>query len=543
MDRYALEYNLKLMRSFFHLFLLLASLSAYSQNTSYGLVNIERGGEAHIYNHLNFFELLQNNHQGIIGTERGATNGYISFMSGATYTGGHNRAFVDGYVRSYQNGIFVFPVGDNGEYRPMMIMKSSSQNPTDAAYYSSDPSVAMTSPFVGKFQGVVPSDGPYERSAKSNDLSKISDKEYWDINGNTATKISLSWNTTSSIQTLTNGILYDLTIVGWTGTHWVKIPSAIDVNSFFGKPSDMTSGSITTIIDIIPNTYRVYTLAALVPDEGRVFAENNQINTISQGKSKAYTIPYNSRLNDTNLLISVQHSAAQYGTITNSTMLGYNYTASNSFIAIDTILTIATILNKRTNVTTFDTFINRILVRYYAQDEDHTMTSSSIQLGKIYQKNQAVLITYTCKGKLGTVSQYQSGKFNYSSSQYDKIDTIVHIVTTDYMGLNITKDTSRYIVKLRAKPASISASSKTNYQIQNLITSEPGMNFWKLPSDLVQNHKWIQIKIFNLNGKLIYQGSKDNLEWHPVNEPNGFYSYQILLDDGIEISDKILLAK
>jgi hypothetical protein len=87
--------------------------------------------------------------------------------------------------------------------------------------------------------------------------------EYWDVNGTVASNISLTWNSASTIQSLTAEKLSNLTIVGWDGSKWVKIPSAVDVTSIMGSTSTFTSGSITTTSPIIPNTYSVYTLAGI----------------------------------------------------------------------------------------------------------------------------------------------------------------------------------------------------------------------------------------------------------------------------------------
>jgi hypothetical protein len=83
----------------------------------------------------------------------------------------------------------------------------------------------------------------------------VDNVEYWDINGAESAKITLTWDATSAIGSLTS-----LTILGWNGSQWVAIPSTVDATSLLGGASSLASGSITTNAALVPNTYEVYTL-------------------------------------------------------------------------------------------------------------------------------------------------------------------------------------------------------------------------------------------------------------------------------------------
>ena len=195
-----------------------------------------------------------------IFTKRDSPIGIVSF--GAAVTSGvlGDGKFIDGYIKKAGSEPFIFPVGDNGALRPFSVGSDQAVG----AYYGVNPAVAVTSNPAGGDYGVLPEGGPFSTSSMGEGLAAISTSEYWDINGTSASRITLSWNSSSAVNALvTDRGLSKLTIAGWDGTKWVNLPANVDATSLFGQPSTETSGSLTTILDVVPNTYNVYTLAAL----------------------------------------------------------------------------------------------------------------------------------------------------------------------------------------------------------------------------------------------------------------------------------------
>ncbi|MCF0063854.1 T9SS C-terminal target domain-containing protein, partial [Dyadobacter sp. LJ419] len=186
----------------------------------------------------------------IIVTERSGAGGIVSFSPNSKLTGISDQRFVDGYVKKNGAGHFVFPVGDNGSYRPF----AAEADGTVGAYFQEDPNIAS-----------VPGGGPFSVSSKDAVISTVSNKEFWDIWGTNATRLTLSWNAQSDVANLTGNSLPNLSIVGWNQTlsRWEKIASAVDEVNVLGGSSTLTSGSITTIQNIVPELYNVYTLASL----------------------------------------------------------------------------------------------------------------------------------------------------------------------------------------------------------------------------------------------------------------------------------------
>ena len=220
-------------------FLVLALLNytlMLAQSGSFGNIHIDSGGEMSIidvqHNFINGGDGVQ---PGIISTVRVAPRGYLSFVGTASHTSISNAAHVDGYVRTYETGVFTFPIGDNGKLRTASVSAASNSIPADAAYYN-----------------VNPTTDSYTSTSVDAGVIAVSTIEYWDINGPTAAKITLTWDSSSGVTSLAT-----TKIVGWDGTKWVNVPA-----TFVGG-STTTTGSIITDNTITPNTYTVYTLAGI----------------------------------------------------------------------------------------------------------------------------------------------------------------------------------------------------------------------------------------------------------------------------------------
>jgi hypothetical protein len=180
------------------------------------------------------------------------TFGLISYPSTATITGN----MVDGYVKVKGSNRFVFPVSDNSVYRPF----AATADGTTGAYFSANPAIGVTTSHKGGNYPPLPAGAPFSTTIKDANIGKVSNREYWDINGATATRITLSWHLESGMSSFVPGSnLTKLYIVGWNGSKWVKIASALDATSIWGGACNLNTGSITTTSAIIPNTYLAYT--------------------------------------------------------------------------------------------------------------------------------------------------------------------------------------------------------------------------------------------------------------------------------------------
>lgn len=197
---------------------------------------------------------------GVMGTERSSPQGFISFTGTATWIGASNTAYIDGYAKTYMTSPFIFPVGDNGVYRPAMISTASTAKPATAAYFSVNPIIAITTSLKGGNEPVLPVGAPFDVLALDTGVAVVSTSGYWDINGSEAANISLTWESDSGIAALTHNNLAKLKMVGWDGSKWTALASVVDPISILGVASSLSTGSITTTTAFIPDTYTAYTL-------------------------------------------------------------------------------------------------------------------------------------------------------------------------------------------------------------------------------------------------------------------------------------------
>lgn len=241
--------------------LLVAGPASQAQEGSSGNTTIFGGAQMTFFGNHNFSTGGGGTQPGIINTIRTSPMGVLNFGSAAnTVTGADDANYVDGYVRKFGATSFVFPVGDNSHYGPFV----AAGDGTTGAYFFTDPNAAVTSMLPSGNYTALPSGAPFTTASIGTELNTVSTIEYWDIDGTSATPLTLTWDPGSAISTLTSANLTKLTITGWDGTKWVAIPSLIDAVSVLGGASAFSAGSITTVSPISPDTYTAYTFAARV---------------------------------------------------------------------------------------------------------------------------------------------------------------------------------------------------------------------------------------------------------------------------------------
>ncbi|MCF2447361.1 hypothetical protein L0657_25630 [Dyadobacter sp. CY345] len=263
-----------------YVFIVSAFASAtYAQQGSSGNTTIYGGAEMTLYGNHNFVTGGNGTQPGIVGTVRTAPFGVLNFASSASsHVGANDANHVDGYIRKDGSGSFIFPTGDNGHYGPFAAVA----NGTTGAYFFANAGTAVTSNLAGGNYAALPAGAPFNTATKAADLTTVSAVEYWDIDGATPTAITLTWSASGAISALTGSNLSKLTIAGWNGTQWVRIPSAVDVTSTLGGASDLTAGSITSTVSFAPNTYTAYTFAAMA-DSHVPFGCTTYAYVVSQG--------------------------------------------------------------------------------------------------------------------------------------------------------------------------------------------------------------------------------------------------------------------
>ncbi|MGY3794988.1 gliding motility-associated C-terminal domain-containing protein [uncultured Aquimarina sp.] len=177
---------------------------------------------------------------GRVITPRDQRDVSLDYLDDAPYLGENNDRYVDGYASITGELDFTFPIGDDFRLRPARIESFAATNTAKAAYYFENPN------FPNFFSE------SFDTNEFGDLLFGISIFEFWDVDGDQETRVTLTWDANSNIPTLVED-LEDLRVVGWEPNlrQWVNLGNA----GFIG---DLDNGEITSEI-IVPDNYTVLT--------------------------------------------------------------------------------------------------------------------------------------------------------------------------------------------------------------------------------------------------------------------------------------------
>lgn len=177
--------------------------------------------------------------KGIIHTQRGEHKSALIFAESGSWSAASQEGYVDGFVKSYKNDQFVYPVGDQGQYRPILLKNSRE---VSVAFVRDNPNETISN-----------------RLDKINGLESVNDIEYWTVHGDNPSLITLSWDGGSDIFGWVGDDLSKLTIAGYDGAEWKVIPSKVDESIFDFSRSEglITSRGSSTNRGTISSTNEV----------------------------------------------------------------------------------------------------------------------------------------------------------------------------------------------------------------------------------------------------------------------------------------------
>jgi len=185
---------------------------------------------------------------GRVITPRDTPEVALNLIDSDLYFDENDSKHVDGYLSYTGNNSFSFPIGDEFRIRPLVIDSNAAENTAKAAYFYEDPNSPTT------FTAM-------DTTVLSEELSNISSFEFWDLDGNTATTVTLTWDDFSNFDVLfPNGdINVNLTVVGWsvTNNQWENL----------GKTQIPLGVNQITSNTFIPNEYQVITFGVLSSEE------------------------------------------------------------------------------------------------------------------------------------------------------------------------------------------------------------------------------------------------------------------------------------
>ncbi|MBQ4915036.1 gliding motility-associated C-terminal domain-containing protein [Maribacter sp. MMG018] len=137
---------------------------------------------------------------------------YIQFLENAFHVGESNSSHVDGFVSALNISSFIFPTGNSGYLRPLIMDTEESSSLAQCRYFFENP---------GNPNSITET---YKTDITIGDVSAVSSSEFWQLNSSATCTITLTWDDLSNLNQLANSI-NNITIVGWSKSQksWVNI--------------------------------------------------------------------------------------------------------------------------------------------------------------------------------------------------------------------------------------------------------------------------------------------------------------------------------
>jgi len=196
----------------------------------------------------------------------------LNLFADAITSGESNSSKIDGYsaIEGKQN--FFFPVGDSEMLRALILNSTTVNNAAKCAYFLENPN--NPSSFNATFNTTI----------KDTDIDIVHTTEFWRIENNASSTISIAWNERSQIELLTDDVL-KLGIAGWhkTEQRWKYLGNSNLVG-------DLNEGFIESE-SFVPNDYEVVTFAAVSEPSELIDLDNYLVTPNGDGVNDFLQIP------------------------------------------------------------------------------------------------------------------------------------------------------------------------------------------------------------------------------------------------------------
>ncbi|MCK0144851.1 gliding motility-associated C-terminal domain-containing protein [Arenibacter sp. F26102] len=190
---------------------------------------------------LNNFNFIQGN----VFTPRNRSNVFLNFADDSFYVGEGNNTKIDGYTAIANKETFTFPVGDDDRMRPLTISSESVNVLAKCAYFFVSPDNQTS--FNENFN----------LDARDFNVAAVGNQEFWRLEGDSPSTVTLSWDDRSNIGNL-GEYISDLIVVGWSKNQhkWINLGNS-------SLEGEFSFGSITSDT-FIPNEYEIITIGGAV---------------------------------------------------------------------------------------------------------------------------------------------------------------------------------------------------------------------------------------------------------------------------------------
>lgn len=187
---------------------------------------------------------------GDVVTPRTTPNISLDFLENSIYALENNIRNTDGYASFNGNDGFIFPIGDDDKFRPLITPTQTSNTKFTAAYFNEDPN------FPSTFSS-------FDTTLSEGVISAVNVNEFWDFDGTTNTSVTLTWDSQSFISQLTT-TLNELRVVGWhiADGLWKDLGNTNTTGS-------LNQGTISSIV-FNPIDYEVITFGTLRNENGLI---------------------------------------------------------------------------------------------------------------------------------------------------------------------------------------------------------------------------------------------------------------------------------
>ena len=127
---------------------------------------------------------------GDIITEKSLSAVYSNFLDYSFYIGESSVSKINGYGAMTNKESFVFPVGNEDRLRPLTIESVAINAMAKCAYFFEDPNNSKTLNI------------DFNTSKKATDFISVSDKEFWRLESDVPSKITLTWDELQQVRAL-----------------------------------------------------------------------------------------------------------------------------------------------------------------------------------------------------------------------------------------------------------------------------------------------------------------------------------------------------
>ncbi|WP_420602519.1 gliding motility-associated C-terminal domain-containing protein [Flagellimonas sp.] len=181
---------------------------------------------------------------------------YLNFSNSGFFTGESDASKVTGFAAITNRSFFSFPVGDENQLRPLLLESQSEAPLAICAYFFENPS---NPPSLLESFNV---------DEKVRDIGTVTDKEFWIVQSDVTSTVTISWNERSALASIPNTTVDAIIVVGWSksSNQWVIIGNS-------AQSGDITQGFITSN-PFVPSEYDAVTFGT-IPLPTDTFVVNN----------------------------------------------------------------------------------------------------------------------------------------------------------------------------------------------------------------------------------------------------------------------------